>query len=58
MASSHPDTPDLSDTSIRVYSMVETAKANRLDLKKYLMSLLEKRPSTEISHEELAPLAP
>lgn len=52
------DTPDGADASMRVYSMVETAKANGLDPLKYLMFLLENRPSTEMSDEELALLAP
>lgn len=44
--------------SMRVYSMVETAKANGLDPLKYLMFLLENRPSAEMSDGELALLAP
>lgn len=52
------NTPDGVAASMRVYSMVETAKANGLDPFKYLMFLLENRPSAEMSDEELALLAP
>lgn len=43
---------------MRVYSMVETAKANGLDPQKYLTFFLENRPHAEMSDEELALLAP
>ena len=52
------DTPDGAAASMKVYSMVETAKANGLDPLKYLMFLLDNRPSAEMSDEELACLAP
>ena len=52
------DTPDGAAASMKVYSMVETAKANGLDPLKYLMFLLENRPSAEMSDEDLALLAP
>lgn len=52
------DTPAGAAASMRVYSMVETAKANGLDALKYLTFLLEHRPSTEMSDKELEQLAP
>lgn len=52
------DTPDGATASMRVYSMVETAKANGLDPQKYLTFFLENRPHAEMSDEELALLAP
>ena len=52
------DTPDGAAASMKVYSMVETAKANGLDPLKYLMFLLDNRPNVEMSYEELACLAP
>jgi hypothetical protein len=52
------DTPAGADTSMKVYSMIETAKANELDPHKYLSFLLEHRPSSEMSDNELEQLAP
>lgn len=52
------DTPAGAAASMRVYSMVETAKANGLDPLKYLTFLLERRPSAEMSDEELEQFAP
>lgn len=52
------DTTDGANASMRVYSMIETAKANELDPKKYLNFLLEHRPSAEMSDDDLEQLAP
>ena len=43
---------------MKIYSMIETAKANDLDAKKYLNYLLEHRPSAEMSDDELEQLTP
>lgn len=52
------DTPAGADASMKIYSMIETAKANDLDPKKYLNYLLEHRPSVEMSDDELEQLGP
>ena len=52
------DTPAGADASMKIYSMIETAKANDLDAKKYLNYLLEHRPSAEMSDDELEQLTP
>ena len=52
------DTPAGADASMKIYSMIETAKANDLDPKKYLNYLLGHRPSVEMSDDELKQLAP
>lgn len=52
------DTPAGADASMKIYSMIETAKANDLDPKKYLNYLLEHRPSAEMSDDELEQLTP
>lgn len=52
------DTPAGADASMKIYSMIETAKANELDPQKYLKFLLEHRPSVEMSDDELEQLAP
>ena len=52
------DTPAGADASMKIYSMIETAKANELDPLKYLSFLLEHRPSAEMSDEELEQFAP
>lgn len=52
------DTPAGADASMKIYSMVETAKANELDPHKYLSFLLEHRPSVEMSDDDLEQLAP
>ena len=46
------------EASAIVYSMVEIAKANNLNIYKYLEYLLRKRPSEEMSDLELENLAP
>ncbi len=52
------DTPAGADASMKIYSMIETAKANELDTHKYLAFLLDHRPSGEMSDDELEQLAP
>ena len=51
------DTPNSAESSMNVYTMIETAKANDLDPLKYLSFLFENRPSTEISDDGLEQLA-
>ena len=48
------DTTDGVNASMAVFSMVETAKANGLDPQKYLQYLLDKRPNSNMTDEELA----
>lgn len=52
------DTPAGADASMKIYSMIETAKANELDPLKYLSFLLEHRSGAEMSDEELEPICP
>ena len=52
------DSPKGAEASSIVYSIVETAKANRLNIFRYLRFLLEKRPSSLMTDEELAKLTP
>ncbi len=52
------DTPDGAQASAIVYSMVEMAKANGVNVYHYLTYLLEKMPSDRMSDEELELLAP
>ena len=52
------DTSAGADASMKIYSMIETAKANELDPHKYLAFLLAHRPSGEMSDDELEQLAP
>ena len=42
---------------MKIYSMIETAKANELDPLKYLSFLLEHRPGAEMSDGELEQFA-
>lgn len=49
---------DGANASAVVYTMVEMAKAHDLNIYGYLKFLLEHRPSTEMSDEQLAELAP
>lgn len=46
------------EASAVVYSMVEMAKANNLNIYRYLSHLLEQRPSKKMTDEELERLAP
>ena len=52
------DTPKGADSSAIIYSIVECAKANGLNIYQYLVYLLERRPSFAMSDEELEALAP
>ena len=52
------DTPNGAQASALVYSMVEIAKANGVNVYHYLTYLLEKMPSNRMSDEELELLAP
>ena len=52
------DTPDGADASALIYSIVECAKANGLNVYKYLNYLLEQRPSADMTDEQLGVLAP
>ena len=52
------DTQDGANASMTVFSMIETAKANGLDPKKYLNYLLDQRPSFEMTDVELDQLMP
>lgn len=52
------DTPAGADASMKIYSMIETAKAKELDPLKYLSFLLEHRPGAEMSDGELEQFAP
>lgn len=49
---------DGANASAVVYMMVEMAKTHDLDIYGYFKFLLEHRPSTEMSDEQLAELAP
>lgn len=52
------DTPEGADTSALIYSIVETAKANGVNIYHYLKYLLEKTPSDKMSDEDLESLSP
>ena len=52
------DTPKGADASALVYSIVETAKANDIDIYHYLKYLLIKTPTSLTSREELEKLCP
>lgn len=52
------DTTDGADAGMRVYSLLETARANGLNSQKYLEYLLEARPNKNMSDEELENMAP
>lgn len=52
------DTQDGANASMTMFSMVETAKANGLDPQKYLLFLLDQRPSVEMTDDELDQLMP
>ena len=51
-------TPEGANASAIVYSIVEIAKANDLNIYKYLSYLLEQRPSEDMTDDQLALLAP
>ena len=52
------DTPDGANASSLVYSLVETAKANNVDVYYYLKYLLLKTPTSQTDDEELEKLCP
>lgn len=52
------DSPDGARASAVIYSIVEMSKAYQLNIQGYLEYLLKKRPSSEMSDEELDQLAP
>ena len=51
-------TPKGATASALVYTMVEMAKANDLNIYKYLTYLLDRRPSVDMSDEQLEVLIP
>lgn len=52
------DTPGGAHASATIYTMVEMARAHELNIEKYLVFLLTKRPHAAMSDEELEKLAP
>ena len=52
------DSVEGATASATVYSIVEMAKAHNLNIYRYLVYLLEHRPSAKMSDEELEALAP
>ena len=52
------DTPNGAQASAIVYTMVEMAKANGVNVYRYLTYLLEKLPDDRMSDDELELLAP
>ena len=52
------DTPKGAEASATVYTMVEMAKAHDLNIHAYLEYLLERRPSADMTDEQLEKLAP
>ena len=52
------DTPKGATASATVYTMVEMAKAHDLNIYKYLEYLLENRPTSTMSDEQLEQFAP
>lgn len=52
------DTQDGANASMTIYSMVETAKANGIDPQKYLQYLLDQRPNSRMTDDELDQLMP
>ena len=52
------DTPKGAESSAVIYSIVECAKANGLYIYQYLVYLLERRPSSMMTEEELEALVP
>lgn len=52
------DTPNGANASALVYSIVETAKANDVDIYHYLKYLLLKAPTSQIPDEEPEKLCP
>ena len=52
------DTPKGAEASATVYTMVEMAKSHDLNIHAYLEYLLERRPSADMTDEQLEKLAP
>ena len=52
------ESPEGAKASATVYTMVEMAKAHDLNIYKYLKYLLDQRPSSKWSDEQLEKLAP
>ena len=52
------DSQDGADASMKIYSIVESAKANDIDPLKYLTYLLDNRPSADMSDDDFERLAP
>ncbi len=52
------NTPQGPQTSAMVYTMVEMARADKLNIYKYLKYLLEKLPDTKLTDTELGKLCP
>ena len=52
------DTVDGANASAIVMNLIETAKANNLNIYQYLSYVLEQRPNENWSDEQLAELAP
>ena len=52
------DTPGGAHASATIYTMVEMARAHELNIEKYLVFLLTKRPHSGMSDEKLEKLAP
>jgi len=52
------DSQDGADASMKIYSLVESAKANGIDPLKYLTYLLDNRPSADMSDDDFKRLAP
>lgn len=52
------DSQDGADASMKIYSLVESAKANGIDPLKYLTYLLDNRPSADMSDDDFERLAP
>ncbi len=52
------NTPAGAETSAIIYTLVETAKANGVNVYQYLKLLLERQPNERMSEEELEKLAP
>lgn len=52
------NTPQGAQASAMVYTMVEMARAHKLNIYKYLKYLLEKLPGTKLKDKELDKLCP
>lgn len=52
------DTQDGANATMMAYTLIETAKANGLDPQDYISYILSKRPSAEMSDDELEHLMP